>query len=175
MYNLKADVYTFSILMWEVLALQKPYAFARSMAALVDHIGKFTSIAGVLPKLTVSWIYFFVMHYACTGLSISEVSDGGRPDIKEEWPYSVKDILKMGFEASSDDRPPMDFILESIRQELCHMRDGDDAQLRTSYLLRRRSMTSMRNLNGVKKPSKARQIRSNLAASITKIGRQLSL
>jgi hypothetical protein len=42
MYNLKADVYTFGILMWEVLSLKKPYAFTRSMAALVDHVGKST-------------------------------------------------------------------------------------------------------------------------------------
>lgn len=39
-YNLKADVYTFSIVMWEVLALKKPYAFARGMGTLIDHVGK---------------------------------------------------------------------------------------------------------------------------------------
>ena len=42
-YNLKADVYTFGILMWEVLALQKPYAFARGMSCLVDYVCKSTS------------------------------------------------------------------------------------------------------------------------------------
>lgn len=103
------------------------------------------------------------------------VFDGGRPDIKEEWPYSIKDILRMSFDASPDERPTMEFILESLRSELKWMRDGDDSKLRNSYLLRRRSMASLRQLNGVKKPSKARQIRSNLAASITKLGRQFSL
>ena len=40
-YNLKADVYTYSILMWEILALKKPYAFARSMSELIDYVGKY--------------------------------------------------------------------------------------------------------------------------------------
>lgn len=81
----------------------------------------------------------------------------------------------MTFETSPDERPQMDFILEIIRSQLIHMKDGDDSKHRNSYLLRRRSLQSMRNLNGVKKPSKARKLRSNLAASITKLGRQLSL
>lgn len=39
-YNLKADVYTYGILMWEVLSLHKPFAFITSKAALVDYVGK---------------------------------------------------------------------------------------------------------------------------------------
>jgi hypothetical protein len=53
-YNLKADVYTFGVLMWEVLALQKPYAFARSMSVLVDHVGKFTMIIMIFDAANVS-------------------------------------------------------------------------------------------------------------------------
>ena len=40
MYNLKADIYTFSIVMWEVLALMKPFAFVRGKSQLIDYIGK---------------------------------------------------------------------------------------------------------------------------------------
>ena len=39
-YNLKADVYTFSIVMWEVLALTRPYAFVRGKADLISHVGE---------------------------------------------------------------------------------------------------------------------------------------
>jgi serine/threonine protein kinase len=49
-YNLKADVYTFGILMWEVLSLKKPYAFTRSMAALVDHVGKLPVLVVLAPS-----------------------------------------------------------------------------------------------------------------------------
>jgi len=103
------------------------------------------------------------------------VIEGGRPAIKEEWPDSIKDILKMSFDPSPDARPSMSFILDSIRSELTHMRDGDDSKLRNAFLLRRRSMASMRNLDGVKKQSRARRIRSNLSASINKFGRQFNL
>lgn len=44
-YNLKADVYTYSILMWEVLALKRPYAFARSMAELIDYVGAYYKLS----------------------------------------------------------------------------------------------------------------------------------
>lgn len=130
-----------------------------------------------MPKIKIEILWVFINAYVInlTRAFVVLVFDGGRPDIKKDWSYSIKDILKMSFDASPDERPPMDFILESIRQELCHMRDGDDSKLRNSYLLRRRSMASMRQLPGVKKPSKARQIRSSFAASITKLGRQLSL
>lgn len=36
-YNLKADVYTFGVVLWEVLSLEKPYAFIRSMDTLIEH------------------------------------------------------------------------------------------------------------------------------------------
>lgn len=39
-YNLKADVYTFCVVLWEVLALEKPYAFVRSRQSLIDHVGE---------------------------------------------------------------------------------------------------------------------------------------
>lgn len=37
-YNLKADVYTFSMLAWQVLSLQRPYPFIRNKESLITHV-----------------------------------------------------------------------------------------------------------------------------------------
>lgn len=37
-YNLKADVYTFSIVMWQVLSLKQPFSFVQSRDELADHV-----------------------------------------------------------------------------------------------------------------------------------------
>ena len=170
-YNLKADVYTFSIVMWEVLALKKPYAFARGMGSLVDHVGK--SILAHLSSV-LSTLILPLPDISIVVLLRAIVVEGGRPEINPEWPYSIKDTLSMCFDALPQERPPMSFIFESIRSELVQLRGGDDSELRKSYLLRRRSLASMRQLPGVKRQSKARQMRSSLTASITKFGRQFS-
>ncbi|KAL7530790.1 hypothetical protein ACHAXR_003677 [Thalassiosira sp. AJA248-18] len=37
-YNLKADVYTFAIILWEILSGQTPYAFVRRRHQLTDYV-----------------------------------------------------------------------------------------------------------------------------------------
>ncbi|KAL7479204.1 hypothetical protein ACHAW6_007301 [Cyclotella cf. meneghiniana] len=49
-YNLKADVYTFGVVLWEVLSLEKPYAFIRSMDTLIEHVN-----SGVRPDINLKW------------------------------------------------------------------------------------------------------------------------
>ena len=39
-YNLKADVYTFSMLAWQVLSLQRPHQFIRNKDSLIEHVCK---------------------------------------------------------------------------------------------------------------------------------------
>ena len=41
-YNLKADVYTFGLVVWQSLSLQKPYSFVRHQQDLMDNVGKFS-------------------------------------------------------------------------------------------------------------------------------------
>ena len=50
-YNLKADVYTFSIVTWQVLSLQQPFSFVRSRGELVDHVLN----EGGRPEIPDSW------------------------------------------------------------------------------------------------------------------------
>ena len=37
-YNLKSDVYTFAIVLWEILSLETPYVFIRRRDQLEDYI-----------------------------------------------------------------------------------------------------------------------------------------
>mmetsp|Transcript_20914 Transcript_20914/g.31569 ORF Transcript_20914/g.31569 Transcript_20914/m.31569 type:complete len:518 (+) Transcript_20914:240-1793(+) len=50
-YNLKADVYTFSIVVWQILSLQQPFSFVQSRDELVDHVVN----QGGRPEIPSSW------------------------------------------------------------------------------------------------------------------------
>jgi serine/threonine protein kinase len=50
-YNLKADVYTFSIVMWQVLSLKQPFSFVRSRDELAEHVVN----QGGRPEIPESW------------------------------------------------------------------------------------------------------------------------
>ena len=39
-YNLKADIYSFSIILWAILSASRPYSFVKSRKQLVQHVGK---------------------------------------------------------------------------------------------------------------------------------------
>ena len=39
-YNMKADVYTFAIVLWEMFSLEVPYSDIKSRARLVNFVGK---------------------------------------------------------------------------------------------------------------------------------------
>jgi len=50
-YNLKADVYTFSLVVWQILSLKKPFSFVRSRAQLIDYVVN----QGGRPEIPASW------------------------------------------------------------------------------------------------------------------------
>jgi len=88
-------------------------------------------------------------------------------------------MLKTCF-GKPDKRPTMKIIFEVIRSELCHLQTGGDtSELRDSFLLRRRTLTSERNLVHVE-PSRrspvkiGESVQATLASTITKFGRQFS-
>lgn len=39
-YNMKADVYSFAVILWEMLSASRPYAFVMSLEQLIQHVGK---------------------------------------------------------------------------------------------------------------------------------------
>lgn len=81
-YNVKADVFSFSVLLWEIIALQKPYKG--------------------LPGEVV----------------MQQVVNNARPQIPQEWPTELRELLKRGWTSSIEARPHMKYI----RQELLRMR-----------------------------------------------------
>ena len=70
-YNMKVDIYSFAIVLWELLAGRTPYAFVRRQHHLIQHV----------------------------------VNENGRPDILENWPESIKVVLRNGFDADIKTRP----------------------------------------------------------------------
>lgn len=38
-YNMKADIYSFAIILWEMLSASRPYAFVRRRDQLIQHVG----------------------------------------------------------------------------------------------------------------------------------------
>jgi hypothetical protein len=95
------------------------------------------------------------------------VREEGRPEINEEWPSSIKDLLRTSFDAAPRGRPTMAVALDIIRSTLAEMRNGDVSRLRDSYLSRRRTIESTRNLVAVNAARRHPSIRmSELRASI---------
>jgi hypothetical protein len=82
--------------------------------------------------------------------------------------------LQMNFDISPDKRSSMKYIFETIRSELCQVRGGDNSRLRTSYLLRRRTVDSMVNQD-VSAETNPRRPGGKLRSSITKFGWQFSI
>ena len=39
-YNLKADIYSFAIILWEMMSASQPYSFIKSRHQLIKHVGK---------------------------------------------------------------------------------------------------------------------------------------
>ena len=56
-YNMKADVYSFSIVLWEMLSLTSPFSHVRSKRQLVDIVGERKSFSPL-----VSTIRTLVLH-----------------------------------------------------------------------------------------------------------------
>ena len=84
-YNEKADVYSFAIVMYEVL--QKCMLLA------------FVSLRGIPAE---------VEQY------IESVLSGFRPYLPSDWPAEVKTLLTKCWSSNLSDRPSMDTILESL-------------------------------------------------------------
>lgn len=94
-YNETADVYSFALLFWEMLALTVPYSGANM---------------GFL-RLSV-WSEKHV-----------------RPELKEQWNQSIRDILAKAWAPDCTMRPDMGEVAAVIRQECVALRDGYEAGL----------------------------------------------
>ena len=68
-YNMKADVYTFGIVLWEMFALEVPYKDIKSRGRLMDFVGKWIVSMGIL---FISYVFYsHVSLYFYTNTPIS--------------------------------------------------------------------------------------------------------
>ncbi len=71
---------------------------------------------------------------------------GDRPTINEEWRVPIKVMLRQSFDAYSADRPTMLQFFKMLRLQLIEIRDGDETNLTSLHIKRRRSHQSMLNI-----------------------------
>jgi serine/threonine protein kinase len=84
-YNLKADIYTFGLVLWELLTLEKPLGSIESLDMLFDYVGQ-------SPR---PFHHITIKYYSDPNQPISfPVNQGGRPEINTKWPISIQNILQ---------------------------------------------------------------------------------
>ena len=111
----------FSVVLWEVSALVKPYAFARSRDMLVDHVCKYNTESIYLHALFLLDVFLIIC--------IHSLSSGWWSSRYKRSMAFVKDLLRMGFDALREEHTSMRFVFDVIWAELCKMSNGDIAQI----------------------------------------------
>jgi len=139
-YNMKADIYSFAIILWEILSASRSYAFVKSREQLIQHVGKNVKEFDQMcfrheARLTIDF-----------ASNSSPVHKDGRPHISEEWPSSIRGMLESSFDRDMALRPKASLFYDIIRGELKKIRNGNAVGLNDTWLQRRRSDVSLRNL-----------------------------
>ena len=63
------------------------------------------------------------------------------------WPALIRGMLESSFDNEIYKRPKMELYYDIIREEIATLRGGDASGLSDTHIQRRRSFTSLRNLN----------------------------
>ena len=95
-YNMKAEVYSFSIVLWEILSTKIPYVFARNRQQLFNFVGERNDWVPAQMTLIIPLIILLFPH---------TVEENGRPDISPKWPLAIQDILENSFDIDLRKRP----------------------------------------------------------------------
>lgn len=143
-YNMKADVYSFGIVLWQMFSLTLPFSHVRSKSEMVDIVGERKRIIFLSRFLT---IHTSALHLYQITRVIFPVVQGARPTINEEWRIAIKVMLRQSFDANSANRPTMLQFFDMLRLQLIEIRDGDATDLNNTHIKRRRSHQSMLNIN----------------------------
>jgi len=83
------------------------------------------------------------IHFASNS---SPVYKDGRPHINEEWPSSIRGMMESSFDKDMTLRPKASLFYDIIRGELKKVRNGNALGLNDTWLQRRRSDVSLKNL-----------------------------
>lgn len=141
-YNLKADVYTFSIVLHEMLSGHLPYAFARNPRQLIN----FVVIENGRPDINETW--------PISIRSMLENSFDKEVEMRPVSAHTLKWILSisrfflisvspLSVALQSPNNKKMKLWLDCIRKELVWVRGGDSTGLSDSRLRARRTQMSM--------------------------------
>ena len=74
------------------------------------------------------------------------MNQNGRPPINEQWPDDIKEVLHLSFDADMGKRPSIQLFYNMLRFQLLGMRGGDGTKLTDTFIQRRRSFGSMKDL-----------------------------
>ena len=91
-YDEKVDVYSFGIILWELLTGQVPYG-----------------------------------NMSTAKIAISVVEKGLRPEIPENTPPGVRELITMCWDTDPNKRPSMDFVLSELLKPECHFARTNEA------------------------------------------------
>jgi serine/threonine protein kinase len=82
-YNETCDVYSFCILLWQILKLETPFE-----------------------------------GYTMSMFTKKVIKAGTRPMCDPKWPEKITEMLRLGWDVSLKDRPSMDEICATLREEI---------------------------------------------------------
>ena len=129
-YNMKADTYTFSIVLWEMLSGQQPYSFARKRFQLIEHVVNENG----RPKIHCTWPQKIK--------SMLKSSPSEYHPVINAVEGLFSNILNQSYILSHLEQQ-MVFVQNTIKKTLASLRGGDNSGLTHSFINRRRSCESM--------------------------------
>lgn len=98
-YNETCDIFSFTIVLWEMLSLQRAYASTGAASMTQDNFMKMV------------------------------FDDMKRPPIRFSWSKTLRELLRNGWAHSPHDRPSASKVHTVLRRQLVNMRHGDDSGL----------------------------------------------
>ncbi|GKY95898.1 hypothetical protein MPSEU_000550400 [Mayamaea pseudoterrestris] len=104
-YNEKADVYSFTLVLWEMLALEQPYK-----------MGFFTASIKTPSATSIDYASQHIQRVC---------HNHQRPPVKPFWSPSIREMLQRGWAASIQERCSMRQMQCMLRDEILRLRKGD--------------------------------------------------
>lgn len=132
-YNSKADIYSWAILSWEILAVSQPYsdlnepAFMKVKLITFSRIELVVSLGQRVQCSLISYSFPFVVFFlfAMAYFEKKVVMDGERPPLKKTWPEDLRRLLASAWDPDLQKRPSGSKIVAILRIIRCELAQGD--------------------------------------------------
>jgi hypothetical protein len=149
---MKADVYTFAVILWEILNGGMPYGFVKGRSHLVRCIVE----ENVRPPIDGGWPSSVKGMLESSFDSEIEKRPVGSPPFPRHGhrilckPATVQCVLALSYSHASlffiKIIKKMGLWFDIIGKEISYLRGGDNSRVRPSFVSRRRTFESMRNI-----------------------------